>query len=59
MALVRVVTVRTARAVGDPTTAGTTPAYGPATGPNPATEAYAMPSGIENRPVTSLVPPPP
>ncbi|WP_159107480.1 hypothetical protein [Streptomyces rubrogriseus] len=52
-------TVRTARAVGDPTTAGTTPAYGPATGPNPATEAYAMPSGIENRPVTSLVPPPP
>lgn len=53
IALVSVVTMRTVREVSEPTIAGTTPAYRPATGLNPAIEAYAIPSGIEKRPVTA------
>ncbi|MEU5177651.1 hypothetical protein ACH4ON_05605 [Streptomyces eurythermus] len=48
--------MRTVRAVSEPTIAGTLPAYRPATGSNPAMDAYAMPSGIENSPVTSPAP---
>lgn len=56
MALVRVVTITTVREVSEPTIAGTTPAYKPATGLNPAMAAYAIPSGIEKRPVTAPEP---
>lgn len=52
MALVSVVVMRTVGAVSEPRIGGTTPAYRPATGLNPAIDAYAMPSGIEKRPVT-------
>ncbi|GAA1185990.1 hypothetical protein GCM10009664_59670 [Kitasatospora gansuensis] len=48
----RVVTISTVRAVTEPTIAGTTPENRPATGLNPAIAAYAMPSGMENSPVT-------
>ena len=52
MALVSVVTMRTVRANADPTIVDTTPEYSPTTGLNPPMFAYAMPSGMENSPVT-------
>lgn len=52
MALVRVVTMRTVGAARDPRIGGTTPAYRPATGLKPAMDAYAIPSGMLNSPVT-------
>src|SRR5262245_3586650 len=51
-ALVNVVTISTVRANTEPTIVDTTPEYRPATGLKPPMLAYAMPSGIENRPVT-------
>ena len=52
IALVRVVTISTVRAKTEATMPGTTPEYRPTTGLNPPMLAYAIPSGMENRPVT-------
>ena len=53
IALVSVVTISTVRANTEPRMADTIPEYRPAAGLKPPMLAYAMPSGIENRPVTS------
>ena len=52
IALVSVVTMSTVRAKTDAMMPGTTPEYRPTTGLKPPMLAYAMPSGIENNPVT-------
>lgn len=54
VALVSVVTSGTVREVSEPTIAGTTSASRPETGLKPAIAAYAIPFGMEKRPVTAL-----